>query len=255
MEAVIVGEEQGRLLSPPNRCNLPPIAGFVGVSLVDCPGGVASVLFLRGCSFRCPYCYNRALVLPECYEESPLLEPEQIFEKIEERKGFLDAVVVTGGEPTLHPNLPYLLESIKSLGLNVKLDTNGSNPKLLSHLINCGLVDMVAMDVKAPPVLYPELTGGIEWEAVEPSVQLLLQGKVPYEFRTTLVPGLVGSEQVFEIATMIHGAEVYAIQNFRPEGTLDARMEEYYPFECSEMEAIAQKIAPLVKRVVVRCGI
>ncbi len=233
---------------------LPPVAGFVGVSLVDYPGGVASVLFLRGCSFRCPYCYNRALVLPECYHQAPLLDAGGVLAKLEERRAFVDAVVVTGGEPTIHPGLPRLLERVKSLGLLVKLDTNGSNPEMLGMLLREGLVDMVAMDVKAPPTLYPRLTGGVEWDVVKPSVQMLLDGAVPYEFRTTLVPGLVEKREVLGIATVIHGARLYAIQNFRPEGTIDPALEGCYPFRRSEMDGIAAEVSPLVEKVIVRYG-
>ncbi len=255
MEAVHqVGDD--RCIEGVGECTsgLPPVAGFVGVSLVDYPGGVASVLFLRGCPFRCPYCYNRALVLPACYHEAPLIPFDDLFAKLEERRGFIDAVVITGGEPTIHPELPRLIDRVRSIGVKVKLDTNGCNPEVLGLLVGDGMVDMVAMDVKAPPVLYPRLTGGVAWERVEPSVHLLLEGKVPYEFRTTLVPGLVERKEVLEIATIIHGAKAYAIQNFRPEGTLDPSLEECYPFQRSELEAIAREVEPLVERVVVRHG-
>jgi len=252
MEAVC-GEYVG-VVSGFSSDPLPPIAGIVGVSLVDYPGKVAAVLFLRGCSFRCPYCYNKALVLPQCYRDTPVLDGEMVLAKVQKRSSFLDAVVVTGGEPTVHPVLPSLLGCLKAMGLAVKLDTNGSNPSMLHFLVGKGLVDMVAMDVKAPPMLYPQVTGGVAWPIVEPSVKFLLESEVSYEFRTTLVPGLVEGKDVLEIAKVIRGAQVYAIQNFRPENTIDSSLEECYPFGRLELETVAQEIAPLVRRVVVRYG-
>lgn len=165
------------------------ISGLQKMTLLDFPGKVACTVFLHGCNYRCPFCHNSELLTgrPE-----PLMTEEEFFQFLSTRKGLLDGVCVSGGEPTLTPTLPEFLKKIKELGFLVKLDTNGSRPAVLKKLVAEGLVDYVAMDVKNSPSLYPQ-TVGVELKdlsAIEESLRFLMEGKVDFELRTTLVEPL-----------------------------------------------------------------
>ena len=197
------------------------ISGIQKLTLLDYPGKVACTMFTSGCNFRCPFCHNALLVLPERIEESFLTE-EEIMSFLKKRFGVLDGVAVTGGEPLLHADLPQLLEKIKSIGYKVKLDTNGSNPKLLREIIEAGLVDMVAMDIKNAPEEYGRTIGIENYDVsrVEESKNLLLSGIVEYEFRTTVVKGIHTRESLVEAAKWIAGAKEYYLQQFKDSGDL-----------------------------------
>ena len=171
------------------------IAGLQKMTLLDFPGKVACTVFLQGCNFRCPFCHNSDL-LPG--QGQPLMDDEELLGFLEKRKGLLDGVCVTGGEPTLQRSLPQLLESIKTLGYAVKLDTNGARPQVLRQLVESGLVDYVAMDIKNSREEYPK-TAGIKESLlpqVEESICYLISGKVDYEFRTTVVSQLHSAQSV-----------------------------------------------------------
>lgn len=194
------------------------LGGLQKISLIDYPGKIACTVFTVGCNFRCPWCYARELVLPEEIKKQPILEEEDFFNFLKERKGLLDGVVICGGEPTLHPDLPQFCEKIKNLGFLVKLDTNGSNPKVVRNLIDKNLIDFVAMDIKAPSKEKYERNAGvkIDFEKIKESVNLLKQGRIDYEFRTTVVPTLHTREDIIEIAKWISGAKHYSLQKFDP---------------------------------------
>lgn len=226
------------------------IAHLQLLSLLDYPGKVSAVIWTVGCTLRCPFCYNAELVLPEIGESLPRLPVEEVLAKLRERAGFLDGVVVTGGEPTLHSALPALLREVKRLSLLVKLDTNGTRPEVLRSLVEEGLVDYVAFDVKAPFGRYGEFTGterslagwpvrdpGVAHEAqryrsgsvasglapdvvaaVRETVGIVQERAPAYEFRTTVAPGLTPRD-LLEIAGEIRGARSYVLQPFFvPEG-------------------------------------
>ena len=162
------------------------IAGLQKMTLLDYPGKVACTVFLQGCNFRCPFCHNSGLLgVPE----STLMNMEQFLTFLQRRKGLLDAVCVSGGEPTLSPDLRELLTAIKAMGFSVKLDTNGSRPEILEQLVQDGLVDYVAMDIKNCPQRYGETAGipALNLQPLERSIRFLLSGAVDYEFRTTVV--------------------------------------------------------------------
>ncbi len=194
-------------------------------SLVDYPGKVSAVLWTVGCNFRCPFCYNAELVLPELSAVLPRLSVTGVLARLEERAKLLDGVVVSGGEPTLHPDLPALLREVRALGFLVKLDTNGTHPAVLRSLVDEGLVNYVALDVKAPFTRYPEFTGLLfpDHVASEPvydvvarvreSVALVRARAPDYEFRTTVAPGLA-PDDLFSIAHEIRGARRYVLQPF-----------------------------------------
>lgn len=197
------------------------LAYFLGTSLIDYPGKLSAVLWTIGCNLRCPFCYNAELVLPELSEALPHLDLGEVLHALQERRGFVDGLVVTGGEPTLHDDLPEFLAKVRAIGLSIKLDTNGTRPEVLGSLLGEGLVDYVALDMKAPFPRYPEFTG-IESEkaasAVRRSLGILKGGDVGYELRTTVAPGL-SAQDLEEIAREISWAKRYVLQPFiSPQG-------------------------------------
>ena len=197
------------------------INGIQKLTLLDYPGAVACTVFTAGCNFRCPFCHNAPLVLPEQADGGSLTDDE-VFGFLRRRRGVLDGVAVTGGEPLLHADMPEFLERVKALGYRIKLDTNGSNPELLSELIADGLVDRVAMDIKNAPGDYARTIGleRFNISPVERSKELLLGGRVDYEFRTTVVRGIHTKESLTEAAKWIQGAKEYYLQQFKDSGSL-----------------------------------
>lgn len=193
-------------------------------TLIDYPGKLAATVFCLNCNFKCPWCYNSEIVLPEKVKKKSLISEEELLFFLRERKDFLEGLVICGGEPTIYPDLPDFLKKIKNLGYQVKLDTNGSNPKVLKGLIDDGLVDYVAMDIKAPKDKYKELIGNPQnfeklIEDVEKSIDILKNSKIDYEFRTTVVPILLKKEDVLKIARWISPSKKYFLQNFQPKDT------------------------------------
>ena len=197
------------------------IAGMQKLTLLDFPGVVACTLFTAGCNFRCPWCHNAGLVLPEEASDR-LLESGEVLSFLEKRKGVLDGVCVTGGEPLLHAELPDFLKRVKDLGYRVKLDTNGSFPERLEALVREKLADRVAMDIKNGPSRYAETVGlrNLDLSAVTSSKDFLLSDAVDYEFRTTVVRGLHTEESLLEAADWIQGAKQWFLQQFKDSGNL-----------------------------------
>jgi pyruvate formate lyase activating enzyme len=195
------------------------IGGVHWTTVLDYPGLVAATVFAAGCNLRCPFCHNPELVLPELVARTGYEMEEPLFLEMESRKGFLDGVVISGGEPTLQPDLADILGRLRSLGLRVKLDTNGTRPRVLKEILEMGLVDYVAMDVKAPWDRYAELTGGpVDVDAVKASAALIPRLAPQYEFRTTVAPGLSAGD-LTKIAEQLPEAETYWLQLFQcPEG-------------------------------------
>mgnify|MGYP000850966105 CR=1 FL=1 len=228
------------------------IIGFIKTSLLDWDGHVVASVYLPGCNFRCPFCHNRDVVLdPDSYDEVPWEEVESF---IRENNDFLDGVVVTGGEPTIHADLPDLIRRIKALGVKVKLDTNGSNPRMLKDLIDAGLVDYVAMDIKAPlNEKYDDLAGiPAPLDDIKRSIEILETSSVDHEYRTTLAPILLKAADIEAIAAYIGGAKKYALQQFRPQHTLDPHMENANPMPKAQVKAIAENAKQYVRTVVLR---
>ncbi|MBR4003672.1 MAG: anaerobic ribonucleoside-triphosphate reductase activating protein [Clostridia bacterium] len=186
------------------------IAGYIKNSFVDYPGKIACSIFTVGCNMRCWYCHNSHL-----FEKAKIkITEEEIFDFLKQRVGQLDGVVVSGGEPTLQPDLLNFLAKVKSLGYAVKLDTNGTNFDVLLSAIEQNLVDYVAMDIKAPLQKYSQITGtNNDMESINESIDLLLENRVDYEFRTTFSPDLT-LEDVEEICKRIKGAKTYSIQKY-----------------------------------------
>ena len=187
------------------------IAGLQKISLIDYPGKVSTVIFTQGCNFRCGYCHNPQLVLPELFE--PVINEKTVFEYLDKRKGKIEGVVVTGGEPTLHNDLAKLIRNIKKQNFLVKLDTNGSNPAVLKNLLNENLLDFVAMDVKAPLKKYSEISGvNIDTESILASIKLIKGSGIKHQFRTTVVRRFSNVNDLLEIKELIN--EKLYIQNF-----------------------------------------
>jgi pyruvate formate lyase activating enzyme len=228
------------------------LKGWVRTSLIDYTDHIATVLFTGGCNFRCPMCHNADLVLRA--GEIPTLPEEEVWDFLARREGMVDGVVITGGEPTLQADLLSSLRRLKDAGLDIKLDTNGYRPDILEAWLNAGLLDYVALDVKAPPEKYPLLTGlaDLDVTRVEQSVALLKKGHIAYEFRTTVVPGLLDEDDVAEIAQWIAGADRYTLQQFRPLNTLDSALEKASPYPAETLRAMAERASRWVSRVAVR---
>ncbi len=189
------------------------ICGFEKLSLVDYDNYTSCTLFTEGCNFRCPFCHNGPLVL----HKNPSYSEDEIFEYLNKRKNLLDAVCLSGGEPTLQPNLPEFFKKIKELGYLTKLDTNGTNPDMLQKLIDEKLVDFVAMDIKSSIDGYGKAVGisGYVPSKVMRSVEILRKNSVPYEFRTTLVNELIEKSDIEKIADWLSGTPKYALQKFK----------------------------------------
>ncbi len=226
------------------------IGGFIPFSLVDFPGRFSCIIFTVGCNFRCPFCYNRDLV----FGNVEVIPEEKILRWLESKKGKLEGCTITGGEPTLQPDLPEFIEKVKALGFDVKLDTNGSIPEMLREVLP--LVDYVAMDLKAglTPERYAKATGVKDMlERVKESARILMSSDVPYEFRTTVVPGIVTEEDIHSIGKFIKGARLWAIQQFRPEATtIDPAFSQVLPYLPSTVRKYAEIARQYVQKVVVR---
>ena len=228
------------------------ISGLQKLTLLDYPGRVACTVFTGGCNFRCPFCHNAPLVLPERLEGDEN-GAETVLAFLKKRQGILDGVAVTGGEPLLHKDIDVFLRQVKALGYAVKLDTNGSFPERLMALVEEGLVDRVAVDIKNSPALYAKTVGvpGFDLAPVERTKNYLLSGAVEYEFRTTVVKGLHTRESLLEAARWIEGAREYYLQQFKDSGDVIA-IEGLSAFTGEEMHALAEAVRPIVPTVRVR---
>ena len=215
------------------------IVGFQGVSLIDFPGHISTVLFSPGCNFVCPYCQNPDLVDPD---KSPQPAPEEEIEQLLlSRKGFIDGVTLSGGEPTIHADLPDFLRWIKGIGLPVKLDTNGYRPSVLQQLIDEDLVAFVAMDIKASPDRYAEAVGRkIDMNRINQSIRILMDSSVDYEFRTTVAPTFVDEQDIREIGQWIAGAKAYRLQQYSNKTTLDPSLTSVKPLPPDHLRKMLQ---------------
>lgn len=231
------------------------IKGFLGTSLLDYPGRVAAVVFLSGCNLRCPYCHNSRLLGREVDAELEDLSLDELLQALERRRKLIDGVVVTGGEPTVHPQLTYLLRSLKPLGLSIKLDTNGLRATLLKVLFKERLIDYIAMDLKTSPDRYHAELGAPPdaAEALRETVAWLKsQTDLAYEFRTTCVPGLVQEQDMEEIVRLIAGAPLYALQQYLPTYVADPELSRRPPYPQEVLERFRNLAQSRVKHVELR---
>ena len=189
------------------------IYGLQKLTLLDYPNMIACSIFLGGCPFRCPYCHNYELVDGSA---KPIMTEEELFDFLQERKGMLDGVVITGGEPCMHPDLPEFIIKIRELGYKIKLDTNGYYPEMLQKLIDEKLVDYIAMDIKNSPGFYPETVGveDVDYNRVKKSIDILMNSGIDYEFRTTVVKEFMNQFNIIIIGMLVKGAKRYFLQPF-----------------------------------------
>lgn len=224
------------------------IKGLEKFSPKDFPGYISSTVFLGGCNFRCPFCHNSDLVLrPEILPTFPL---DYFLSFLDSRKGWLEGICISGGEPLLQDDLETLLILIKDRNLLVKIDTNGSFPSRLENLIQKKLVDHIAMDVKAPLKRYQEVTRAtVNEEDIVRSVDIIKNSGLGYVFRTTLVPGLVGPEDIKKICQMLDGANIFQLQQFVPLNTLDSHYLQKKPYRREEVQGLAKIAEPYFSEV------
>jgi pyruvate formate lyase activating enzyme len=227
------------------------IAGFQKISMVDYPGLICSTIFTQGCNFRCGFCHNRALMTTDidfgCSQQ-------EFFEYLDRRKNMIDGVCITGGEPTLWPDLSDFARQIKKTGLKFKLDTNGSNPQMIHDLLQENLLDYIAMDVKTSFEKYYlfKVPENIE-KVLAQSIQKIISSKIPYEFRTTCVPGVVTEEDICSIARVITGAKKYYLQQFRShENVLDEEFLHIKPYSKQELYGFKSISEGFVEEVILR---
>lgn len=213
------------------------ISGLQKLTLLDFPGKTACTVFCYGCNFLCPFCHN-ALLVTEKAEE--FIDENEIFSFLQKRQGILDGVCITGGEPTLQKDLKAFLKKIKDMGFAVKLDTNGYKPDLLREIIDEGLCDYVAMDIKNTPEKYALTVGKtIDTDKILESISILKEGKIPCEFRTTVVKEFHTEEDIREIAKLLNGVVPFFLQQFKDSGMLIKEGLSAYTKE--EMEGLAEK--------------
>lgn len=237
------------------------IAGLQKLSLVDFPGAMAATVFLAGCNFCCPYCHNAALVVPGSDASAPAfpsIDEEAFWAFLEKRRGVLQGVCITGGEPLLRSGMEEFCARIKSMGYQVKLDTNGSRPAELAQLVEAGLVDYVAMDVKATWPRYAEVTGlHVEAaaplvEAVQRSAAFLMDAGIDYEFRTTVVRELHDAPHLRRIAAQLQGARAWYLQRYVDSSDVIAGAGTFTAYSEDEMRAFAEDLAGVMPCVSLR---
>lgn len=232
------------------------IAGFEPLTLIDYPDHLATIVFTPGCALRCPYCHNPELIRAVPGNQTAfftLNREKEFFDFLETRKGLLEGVVITGGEPTLHPDLIDFIRRVKALGFLVKLDTNGIFPDKVEAILATGLVDYWAMDIKHSPEKYPLATGvNIPIEHFQQSVTLLMHSGVPYEFRTTIVPSIHEPEDFLAIGQWIAGATNYYLQTFRSIKIADATLRGRIGTKTIDLSSIRLSLLPYLKSVSIR---
>lgn len=230
----------------------PAIKAFLQTSFLDWRGRICPVIFLGNCNFRCPYCHNKDLVLcPDMLPTTPLSE---VLDRISSYEDWLDGIVISGGEPCLNPGLPDFIKKLRKTGLQIKIDTNGSRPKLLSQLIHEGIVDYVAMDFKAPlnEFSYRRCTGiWTDVETIGQSLDILLKGSVDYEFRVTICPGLLDVEDIKSMAERVQNAKRFVLQNFVAQNTLDPSFAEMTPYSREKLEKMKEAASAYVQECIV----
>ena len=218
------------------------VRGLQKTTLVDYPGKVAATVFLGGCNMRCPYCHNPGLV----FKTAELISEESVLKTLSENKKWIDAVCITGGEPTIQANLPLFARKLKDLGFLVKLDTNGTNPEMLSELFDANLLDYIAMDVKGAPEDYARSCEvEVDVALVKKSAEIIMKSCVDYEFRTTVVPGFFDEKIARKIGVWLGGAKKYYLQQFVASGKMiDSKMCAVKPYSKKKREAFVEILKP-----------
>lgn len=225
------------------------IGGFQKTSLIDYPDKISAIVFTQGCNFRCGYCHN-----PELIEsEDPLIDEESILTFLKSRIGKIDAVVITGGEPTLQKGLIDFIKKTKELGYLVKLDTNGSSPNVISELLKEKLVDYIAMDIKGPLGKYENVTNvKLNKDSIQQSLNLIISSNIDYEFRTTVLKSQLNIEDFKSISDLIQGATTYYLQQFVPSKTLNSDFLKEKSYTIEELTQIKDLLSKSIKNIYIR---
>lgn len=248
------------------------IGGLQKFSLIDYPHKISAVIFTTGCNFRCPYCHNPELVNPKLYPER--ITEEEVFNFLKNRKEKLDAVVITGGEPTLHKDLYQFISKLKSMGFLIKLDTNGTSPRILNKLINDNLLDYLAMDIKGSLDKYEEIVGTkVNLEKINESINIILNlnkrnktkdvldkeidyksidARIKYEFRTTVLPKFHNEDEIHKIGKLVNGAKLFILQKFYPSKTLDLKFLKESQFSDDQMLKFKEILENYVQKCLIR---
>ena len=228
------------------------IGGLKKTSLLDFPNKISAIVFTQGCNFNCGYCHNPSLL--SFKSKNDIYTTDVFFDFLNKRKGKLDGVVITGGEPTLQKDLKPFIQKIKEEGFLVKLDTNGTNPNMLADLIKEGLLDYIAMDIKAPAEKYSfVINSKINTELIKQSIEIIMNSEVDYEFRTTVLPSLLSIDDFDGIGRLINGAERYYLQKFVVQSEINnADLSGEANYSDAEFDKIKQILLPYIKNVSVR---
>jgi pyruvate formate lyase activating enzyme len=237
------------------------IGGLQKLTLVDYPGKVAATVFLIGCNFRCGFCHNSELVISEEIKNHPQILEKEFFDFLDEKEGLIEGICITGGEPTIQPDLVDFIRKIKTKGFLVKLDTNGSNPEVIDRLLNEHLIDFIAMDIKtsidakvksqkSKVKKYNIATGTkVNIDNIIRSVELIKNSGIDYEFRTTVVPGLVEKEDIEKIGKWLKGAKKIALQQFRNKMVLDKNFKEAQPYSDETIKEFGNILKKYIKEI------
>jgi pyruvate formate lyase activating enzyme len=235
------------------------IGGFQKLTLIDYPGKLATTVFTVGCSFRCSFCHNPELVIVSQNFQIENYQEKKFFEFLKIRRGKLEGVCITGGEPTIQPDIIQFIKKVKRLGFLIKLDTNGSRPDVLKKIIDLGLVDYIAMDIKNQPKNYSKTIGLLGeknfcslLDRVKISVDLIMHSRIPYEFRTTVVPGIHSEKDFLEIAKWIKGAREYWLQKYEEKKILDPKLKNKTKGNKLDLEKIKKSIEKYFGKVGIR---
>lgn len=231
---------------------LPPIRGFIENTLIDWEGKIACEVFLPTCNFRCPFCHAGHLVTNDGSLES--IPVSAVTDCLDRHKGWMDGVVISGGEPTLHESLPDLIETFRSHGAMIKLDTNGTRPDVLDDLLGRGLVEAISMDLKTALDERYHAAAGVDCDldAVRRSISLIMGAGIETEFRTTVCPAFHTLDDLRDAAEAIRGADKYVLQQFRPGDCLDPAMDEVEPYDRGTLRSFAAELGGIVKTCIVR---
>jgi len=216
------------------------IGGFQKTSLIDYPNHLSAIVWTVGCNFRCPFCYNQDLV----FGGAPLLAEEEIIDYLKKRRGVLEALAITGGEPTLQKDLKRFIRKVKKLDYLVKIDTNGTNPNMLKKLLDEKLIDYIAMDIKAPKNKYPILAGvEVDIKKIEKSIKIIKKQAPDYEFRTTVIPNLIKKKDIIDIAKWLKGSRRYVLQQFqKPSDLIDKKLNKSKPYKAEFLKDLLKNI-------------
>jgi len=229
------------------------IGGLQKLTLVDYPGKVAATVFLIGCNFQCGFCHNPELVDPNEIKKHSQISEKEFFDFLQQKEGLIEGICITGGEPTIHPDLIDFIRKIKNMGFLIKLDTNGSNPEILQKLIDARLVDFIAMDIKSSQENYEKTTRvKIDLNQIKKSIKIIKDSGIDYEFRTTVVPELVDEEDIKKIGQWLKGAKKISLQQFHKEKTLDKDFRNIEPYSEEELKKFAGILKDYAREIEIR---